>query len=281
MKKWIGAAVALLFFVGLLAFLLPILGWQKQLDQESAEYEALTSAVQLPQASEPPVVTPSEADSSVLNDLISSLDGDILSEDIPASSAPAHTSSIDLEACKAQNSDFAAWLSIPNTPVNYPVVFTYDTAYYLKHSFTGSTSSLGTLFATGDTSFSQPSRNIAIYGHNIRSKPTVMFSPLLSYKNAEFYQAHRTIHLDTLNSAYIYKVFAAFNMRYDDFTPEKADFETEDDFARFMNFVKSANLHENDMTVTGDDHLLTLITCDRTYGGTDGRFVVMAVREDL
>ncbi len=270
----------LLFFVGLLAFLLPILGWQKQLNQESAEYEALSSAVQLPQASEPPVVTPSEADSSVLNNLISSLDGDVLSEDIPASSAPARTSSIDLEACKAQNSDFAAWLSIPNTPVNYPVVFTYDTAYYLKHSFTGSTSSLGTLFATGDTSFSRPSRNIAIYGHNIRSKPTVMFSPLISYKKAEFYQAHRTIHLDTSNGAYTYKVFAAFNMRYDDFTPEKADFETEDDFARFMDFVKSANLHENDMTVTGGDHLLTLITCDRTCGGADGRFVVMAVRED-
>ena len=35
MKKWIGAVLALLFFVGLLAFLLPILGWQKQLDQES------------------------------------------------------------------------------------------------------------------------------------------------------------------------------------------------------------------------------------------------------
>ena len=45
MKKWIGAAVALLFFVGLLAFLLPILGWQKQLDQESSEYEVLSSAV--------------------------------------------------------------------------------------------------------------------------------------------------------------------------------------------------------------------------------------------
>lgn len=172
---WSSCCAAL--FVGLLAFLLPILGWQKQLDQESAEYEALSSAVQLPQTSEPPVVTPSEADSSVLNDLISSLDGCVLSEDIPASSVPARTSSIDLEACKAQNSDFAAWLGIPNTPVNYPVVFTYDTAYYLKHSFTGSTSSLGTLFATGDTSFNQPSRNIAIYGHNIRSKPTVMFNP--------------------------------------------------------------------------------------------------------
>ena len=91
MKKWIGAALALLFFVGLLAFLLPILTWQKQLDQESAEYEALSSAVQLPQASEPPVVTPSEADSSVLNTLISSLDGYVLSEDIPASPVPART----------------------------------------------------------------------------------------------------------------------------------------------------------------------------------------------
>ena len=135
----------------------------------------------------------------------------------------------------------------------------------------------GTLFATGKTSFSRPSRNIAIYGHNIRSRPTVIFSPLLSYKKAEFYQAHRTIHLDTLNGAYTYKMFAAFNMRYDDFMPEKADFEIEDDFARFMDFVKSENLHENDMAVTGGDHLLTLITCDRTCGGADGRLVVMAV----
>ena len=100
MKKWIGAAVALLFFVGLLAFLLPILGWQKQLDQESAEYEALSSAVQLPQASKPPVVTPSEADSSGLNDLISSLDGDVLSEDIPASSAPATHRALTLKPAK-------------------------------------------------------------------------------------------------------------------------------------------------------------------------------------
>ena len=86
-------------------------------------------------------------------------------------------------------------------------------------------------------------------------------------------------HLDVYKRQY--KVFAAFNMRYDDFAPEKADFETEDDFARFMDFVKSASLHENDVTVTGDDHLLTLITCDRTCGGADGRFVVMAVREDF
>ena len=33
-------------------------------------------------------------------------------------------------------------------------------------------------------------------------------------------------------------------------------------------------------TVTGGDHLLTLITCDRTYGGADGRLVVMAVRKN-
>ena len=107
-----------------------------------------------------------------------------------------------------------------------------------------------------------------------------MFIPLLSYKKADFYQAHRTIHLDTLNGAYIYKVFAAFNMRYDDFTPEKADFETEDDFACFMDFVKSASLHENDMTVTGDDHLLTLITCHPYASGGRQRLVVYCERRE-
>ena len=41
-----------------------------------------------------------------------------------------------------------------------------------------------------------------------------------------------------------------------------------------------SNSKEVVICVTGGDHLLTLITCDRTYGGADGRLVVMAVRED-
>ena len=31
--------------------------------------------------------------------------------------------------------------------------------------------------------------------------------------------------------------------------------------------------------VTAEDNILTLITCDRSYGGASGRLIVMAVQE--
>ena len=38
-------------------------------------------------------------------------------------------------------------------------------------------------------------------------------------------------------------------------------------------------LYETGVPVTAEDHVLTLITCDRSYGGADGRLIVMAVQE--
>ena len=52
---------------------------------------------------------------------------------------------INLSAYKAQNRDFIAWLYIPGTGVNYPVVWSDDSDYYLNHTFTGRASSVGTL----------------------------------------------------------------------------------------------------------------------------------------
>ena len=67
----------------------------------------------------------------------------------------------DLAACKAVNRDFIAWLQIPGTDVDYPVVLTDDAAYYLKHTFTGEESIIGCLFSLGRTDYEKPSANIA------------------------------------------------------------------------------------------------------------------------
>ena len=37
--------------------------------------------------------------------------------------------------------------------------------------------------------------------------------------------------------------------------------------------------YSTDVEVKEDDHILTLITCDRSYGGASGRLIVMAVQE--
>ena len=76
-------------------------------------------------------------------------------------------SDIDLEACLTQNRDFEAWLTIPGTKINYPVVRSNNTEYYLHHLFNGKESKLGCLFSLTSSDYQTPSKNIAIYGHHI------------------------------------------------------------------------------------------------------------------
>ena len=134
-------------------------------------------------------------------------------------SAPNNSNAArDLKALKAQNSDFAGWLSIAGTNVDYPVVCSDNTDYYLPHTFNGTKSSLGTLFSLVKTDYGS-SKNIAIYGHHITGSGQKMFKPLLSYKDKSFWSDHRTITLDTLSGKRTYKFFAVINMENDEWDP--------------------------------------------------------------
>jgi len=195
---------------------------------------------------------------------------------------PAKTgkTGVDLAACKTENDDFIAWLQIPGTTVDYPVVLSDDTKYYLEHTFSGKKSYLGTLFSLKKTDYRTPGKNIAIYGHHIRSNNQVMFSPLLSYKKQSFYAGHGTIYLDSLYHPGTYIVFAVINMRSGDWDPSAASFASDDNFLGFVHRAKSLSLYETGVAVTVKDQILTLITCDRSYIPTYGRLVIMAVKQE-
>lgn len=195
-------------------------------------------------------------------------------------SPTAGKTGVDVAACKAQNHDFVAWLQIPGTPIDYPVVSTDDAKYYLSHTFTGKKSYLGTLFSLGKTDYQLPSRNIAIYGHHIRSNDAVMFSPLLAYKDESYYAGHELIHLDSLYHSGTYRIFAVINMQNGDWEPSTANFASGADFLAFVNQARAQALYETAVEVTEEDEILTLITCDRHYLPVLGRLVVMAVKEE-
>ncbi len=198
--------------------------------------------------------------------------------DASATDTDTATADRDLNALKAQNGDFAGWLSIAGTNVDYPVVCSDRTDYYLTHTFNGTKSSLGTLFSLGKTSYSS-SKNIAIYGHHITGSGQKMFKPLLSYKDKSFWSGHRTITLDTLSGQRTYTIFAVINMEKDDWDPSTADFISDDEFMDFVSRAEEQALYDTGVSVSASDHILTLITCDRSYAGKDGRLVVMAVMQ--
>ena len=187
-------------------------------------------------------------------------------------------SGIDLEACLAQNKDFVAWLSIPGTVISYPVVRSDDSEYYLSHLFSGKKSKLGCLFSLKSSDYQLPSQNIAIYGHHL-SHSDAMFSTLIDYKQEAYYAEHSVITLDSIYGRRSYRIFAVLNMKVSDWDPAAASFGSGKAFLQFVNRAKRKALYSTGVEVKEDDHILTLITCDRSYGGASGRLIVMAVQE--
>ena len=188
---------------------------------------------------------------------------------------------VDLTAAKEKNSDFIAWLKIPGTNVNYPVVLSDSTDFYLTHDFNGRKSKLGTLFSLKKTDYRSPGRNIAIYGHHITntSSGEFMFRPLLSYKKQSFYEKHSIIYLDSLYHSGIYKVFAVVNLVKGEWDPSTASFASDADFLAFIRQAQARSLYDTGVEVTASDRILTLITCDRSYAAADGRLIVLAVKQ--
>ena len=187
-------------------------------------------------------------------------------------------SGVDLEACLAQNKDFVAWLSIPGTVISYPVVRSDDSAYYLGHLFNGKKSKLGCLFSLKSSDYRQPSQNIAIYGHHL-SHSDAMFSTLSTYKQEAYYAEHSIITLDSIYGRRRYRIFAVLNMKVSDWDPAAASVGSGKAFLQFVNRAKRKALFNTGVEVKENDHILTLITCDRSYSGASGRLIVMAVQE--
>ena len=182
-----------------------------------------------------------------------------------------------------KNKEFMGWLTIPDTNVDVPVMYTpNDEQKYLRKNFEGEYAIAGTPFIAEGCDPKKPSKNIIIYGHNM--KDGSMFSDLLNYKDEEYYRFHKYIQFDTIYARGNYEVIAAFpgqvlnqgeeGFRYYYFY----DTDNAEEFDTYVREVKSRCPYEIQTTAEFGDQLLTLSTCE-DYGAAEGkRFVVVAKR---
>ena len=197
-----------------------------------------------------------------------------------SSAQPATLSGVNLAKLQSQNPEFIAWLQIPSTSVNYPVVQTSDTAFYLTHNFKRQKAKAGTLFSLPSTDYRTPGKNIVIYGHRLSHRPNAMFSPLLNYKQAGYGRKHSKVLLDSIFRSNTYRVFAVVNWDIDgDWMPMQTSFSSTEEFSTFVQEAQRRSLYDTGVSVSENAELLTLITCDRSFGGANGRLAVMAVKE--
>lgn len=188
---------------------------------------------------------------------------------------------VDFEALSRKNPDTVGWVAIPDSVISYPVVQAQDNEKYLNVSFDGKRSGAGTPFADKDNNMRVLDANTVLYGHNMGAGRQDMFGSLLSYKDEEYYLAHRYIQFDTVYELHgWWKVFAVIehDSSSKDFQYMQLQFSDTDAFMDLIAQAKAHSVHDADVEIGPDDRILTLSTCDRSRYGRNGRLLILAVK---
>lgn len=177
------------------------------------------------------------------------------------------------------NADMAAWLQIPDTEIDYPVMWTpRDEEYYLYRGFDGARNQNGCLILDTDSCLDPLTTNLIIHGHNMESG--AMFGRLPDYEDFSFYENHKRIILHTKDIQRNYEVIAVFRSQVYKKTDEVFKFykffqaHTQEEFDDFYQNIKALSIYDTGVTAEFGDHFLTLSTC--VYHVDRGRLVVVA-----
>ena len=188
---------------------------------------------------------------------------------------------IDFTSLQAQNPDVYAWIIIPGTQIDYPVLQSRtDDTWYLTHTIDGEEKTEGAIFteSCNNRNFEDP--NTVIYGHNMRNGS--MFRDIHNYQDHSFFDNNREVIIYTPDAIRHYKIFAAY--LYDNrHLIESFDCTDKGIYRAYLNMVfsiRDMNAHiDTSMDVGTDDKIITLSTCYGTR--TDRRYLVQAVLESI
>lgn len=204
-----------------------------------------------------------------------------------ASVYTGNTGVSNLSYYQSLNSDVKAWLKIPGTNINYPVLQNAsEDHYYLHRGLDRGQSYYGVLWTQTATQFGSGdslSSNNVIYGHNWKNcrwnaAPSTyyagqqMFESLLSYHYTSWAEQYPYIYYSTPSEEMAFVIFACFYTEGTDWY-----INAEGNIDSVISGAQSRSRHNFGVDVNSSDKLLTLSTCTRFYGNTDNqRFVVMA-----
>lgn len=200
----------------------------------------------------------------------------------PQEADPRVQNPIDFPSLKLENSDIYAWIYIPNTKVNYPILQSAsDDFYYLTHNQDKEESVEGALYTemANATDFSDPVT--VVYGHNIQGD--LMFSSLHYFENEEFFNENDTLYVYTMGHILTYKIIAAY--QYDDrHILNSFDFTNpvvrQSYFDSVLNPESLLKNTRSDTTLGVDDKIIQLSTCMTNYSHTNTRYLVTGVLVD-
>jgi sortase B len=179
---------------------------------------------------------------------------------------------VDFDQLRQQNEDVTAWLYLPDSVINYPVLQHGDNDYYLTRQIDGSYNKNGSIFMDYRNASDFSDRNTIIYGHHMRTGN--MFGKLVNFKSDSYYQEHDHMFIMMPQVTYRLDLLCGAVVEPDD--PIYAIDPTEEALAACMR----RSTFQTKLDLPGEEaRLVTLSTC--SYEFADARYIVIGVLTPL
>lgn len=277
MKKiWLGIGIIALLAAGILAGLI----WRDRAERERTEamYERMRQEARVTL----PETKPETRDTvpAGQEEQISSDEPDETEKETETETETEHVPPVipvDFETLQEENPDIYAWITIPDTAIDYPVLHNEeDDTFYHTHSAEGEESFAGAIYSEYENASDFSDVHTVLYGHNMRNGS--MFADLHKFEDETFFDEHPYVTIYTPDAIRYYRIFAAY--LYDDRhlldsfdCSDPAVFEA---YIRNIMEQRSLYCHLNqDVEVKAGDRILTLSTCHGM--GDEYRYLVQAV----
>lgn len=175
------------------------------------------------------------------------------------------------------NQDVAAWVSINNTNVDYPILQGKTNLTYVNLDVYKNFALAGSIFVDTRNDRNFKDTYSLLYGHDMASGK--MFGDLQLYKKKDFFEANRTGTLILPDRVYDLEIFACLMVNASDdkiFNPD----HWQANIQPLLDFAEKDSLYLHEETVdkmldqVADAQVLALTTC--TYEFTDARTVLLA-----
>lgn len=153
----------------------------------------------------------------------------------------------------------AAWLTIEDTKIDYPVMQGEDNNEYLNKDPYGNYSLAGSIFLDSRNTPDFTDEYSLIYGHHMEGE--AMFGGLHSYLDENYYQEHRSAEVIVGETVYDMPIFAVLDT---DSTQKEIFAVTEHELKTVLSFIKEEALYYDDEVLerTGEDlRIVAMSTC--------------------
>ncbi len=269
MKKRLWMAVGIICVLGVVLIGMSLVGEKEAENEQQDAYEVLQEAIE--KVDEEPTAEEHTAE-EILEEKYLELEKKYEIE------IPRKNLEIE-EIQETSNEDIYAWIYVPGTMINYPIVqHPNDDTYYLNRNLDGSVGYPGCIYSESYNQKDFSDAHTVLYGHNMKNG--TMFGSLHQYEDSEFFEQQPFFYIYTEDDIFVYQIFRAY--RYtDEHLLLNYTTQVEVGFEEYLNSMREYktlidNVNEDLMAdLTAKDKICTLSTCIKNQD--DFRYLVQGV----